>query len=326
MTTSEHAPDVERLRAIATAAAENWRIPSNADGTGDMVKPRDHCIFGYEEGYFDALSAVPTPKIEAEERRQAIARIIDPVAFSDRYIGNRTLVDGGALLARRAIRRATALATADAILALSPAPDADAQRTIEILRRALAWHGDPQRMATTREEWQQEIDAAIHWVKANPEPDRPSFSSFANAARAPDTVMVPSGCTCSVAFGQDRDCPSHGAGTTWRAENPEADMREAPAGTSQVKPAPLPAPEPGEVTQALTYGHMPSYGRADFRHLREAVAEANRGVRQDDGLPDSLYPGHHMVSGINYNSLSRIVTAFVDASQSPALPAQEGVE
>jgi len=55
----------------------------------------------------------------------------------------------------------------------------EARRTIEILSRALAWHGDPQRMATTREEWQQEIDAAIAWVKANPEPDRLSFSTFA---------------------------------------------------------------------------------------------------------------------------------------------------
>jgi hypothetical protein len=55
-----------------------------------------------------------------------------------------------------------------------------AEKTIAILRRALAWHGDPQRMATTREEWQQEVDAAIVWVKENPEPDRPSFSSWAH--------------------------------------------------------------------------------------------------------------------------------------------------
>jgi len=72
----------------------------------------------------------------------------------------------------------------DAILTLLPAEpvqemrEGDTARTIEILRRALAWHGDPQRMATTREEWQQEIDAAIAWVKANPEEGRPSFSSL----------------------------------------------------------------------------------------------------------------------------------------------------
>lgn len=53
-----------------------------------------------------------------------------------------------------------------------------ANRSIEMLRRALCWHGDLQRMATTREEWQQEIDAAIIWVKANPEPEQPSFPTF----------------------------------------------------------------------------------------------------------------------------------------------------
>lgn len=52
-------------------------------------------------------------------------------------------------------------------------------RTIEILRRALAWHGDRQRMATTREEWQQEIDAAILWVKQNPEDGYASFPTLA---------------------------------------------------------------------------------------------------------------------------------------------------
>jgi hypothetical protein len=54
----------------------------------------------------------------------------------------------------------------------------DDRRKIEILSRALAWHGDPARMATTREEWQQTIDDALVWVRANPEPGRPSFSSF----------------------------------------------------------------------------------------------------------------------------------------------------
>lgn len=60
---------------------------------------------------------------------------------------------------------------------------ADHARSIAILRRALAWHGDPQRLATTREEWQQEIDEAIRWVRDNPEPDgRPSFPSWAEPA------------------------------------------------------------------------------------------------------------------------------------------------
>ena len=60
----------------------------------------------------------------------------------------------------------------------------DARQEIQILRRALAWHGELGRMATTREEWQQTIDAAIVWVKANPEPNRPSFPSMAAYAPA----------------------------------------------------------------------------------------------------------------------------------------------
>lgn len=55
---------------------------------------------------------------------------------------------------------------------------ADRERQLAILRRALAWHGDPTRMATTREDWQQEIDEALRWVRDNPEAGRPSFPSF----------------------------------------------------------------------------------------------------------------------------------------------------
>lgn len=61
---------------------------------------------------------------------------------------------------------------------------ADQARTVEILRRALAWHGDPVRMATTREEWQQEVDEAIRWVRDNPEEGGSSFSSYAGEAGA----------------------------------------------------------------------------------------------------------------------------------------------
>jgi hypothetical protein len=59
---------------------------------------------------------------------------------------------------------------------------ADRDYQLAILRRALAWHGDPGRMATTREEWQQEIDEAIRWVKDNPEEGRPSFPSWRESA------------------------------------------------------------------------------------------------------------------------------------------------
>lgn len=73
--------------------------------------------------------------------------------------------------------RLTAPATSPAIPE-GKSGDGGEAKTIEILRRALAWHGDMQRMATTREEWQQTIDEAIVWVKANPEPGRVSFSSI----------------------------------------------------------------------------------------------------------------------------------------------------
>ncbi|MCA1199174.1 hypothetical protein K9B35_14445 [Sphingomonas sp. R647] len=63
-----------------------------------------------------------------------------------------------------------------------------AARQIEILRRALAWHGDALRMATTREEWQQEIDAALVWVRQNPEEGYPSFPSFTAREYLPEAL------------------------------------------------------------------------------------------------------------------------------------------
>lgn len=112
----------------------------------------------------------PLPEHPAAETREAIARIIveaasPPSGFREDWVKH-------------------ALPYADRILSLptslqEPQGGGECARTIEILRRALAWHGDPARMATTREEWQQEVDAAIVWVNANPEPDRPSFSSLA---------------------------------------------------------------------------------------------------------------------------------------------------
>jgi hypothetical protein len=67
----------------------------------------------------------------------------------------------------------------------------------------------------------------------------------------------------------------------------------------------------------LGYHHMRSGGRCDWTHLREAVAEATTGSRaHSKGFDPDFYPGHQMVEGINYNSLDRIVTAFVDAALS----------
>ncbi len=73
----------------------------------------------------------------------------------------------------------------------------------------------------------------------------------------------------------------------------------------------------GARAERLTYALMRSGGRCDFRQLRIAVSEATSGVRSDPGIPEEMYPGHVMVAGINYNSLDRIVTAFVDAALQP---------
>jgi len=54
----------------------------------------------------------------------------------------------------------------------------DQAKTVENLRRALAWHGDLARMATTRESWQQDVDEAIRWVKDNPEEGLASFPTL----------------------------------------------------------------------------------------------------------------------------------------------------
>ncbi|QEH81154.1 hypothetical protein EIK56_24950 [Sphingomonas sp. C8-2] len=81
--------------------------------------------------------------------------------------------------------------------------------------------------------------------------------------------------------------------------------------------------------EALGYSRMASTGRCDFEQLREALAEATTGNRGlTDNWPDNIYPGHVGVQGINYNSLNRIVTAFVDAAlaSTPQLAAAETVE
>lgn len=84
------------------------------------------------------------------------------------------------------------------------------------------------------------------------------------------------------------------------------------------------------VEQGLGYHDMASRGRCDWTHLREAVAEATMGSRTNAPPFDpDFYPGHQMVSGINYNSLDRIVTAFVDAAlraAPPLPPAREPTE
>jgi hypothetical protein len=69
------------------------------------------------------------------------------------------------------------------------------------------------------------------------------------------------------------------------------------------------------VRAKLEYRNMGSGGRCDWQQLREAVSEACCGSREAlEHFDPGYYHGHQMVKGINYNSLDRIVTAFVDAA------------
>ena len=73
------------------------------------------------------------------------------------------------------------------------------------------------------------------------------------------------------------------------------------------------------MSEELAYTRMGSGGRCSFRQLREAVAEATTGSRDHAEIPEG-HPGHKLVGVINYNSLDRIITAFVDAALSASTP------
>jgi hypothetical protein len=65
-------------------------------------------------------------------------------------------------------------------------------KAIANLRRALVWHGDPARMATTREAWQQDVDEAICWVRDHPEdgyPARPTFTETSTSSPSPSPAL-----------------------------------------------------------------------------------------------------------------------------------------
>lgn len=65
----------------------------------------------------------------------------------------------------------------------------------------------------------------------------------------------------------------------------------------------------------LTWTEMPNYGEHRWDQLIEAVAEAQVGDRHHDiGIDLERFVGHQMVTGVNFNSLNRIVSAFVRAA------------
>jgi len=77
-------------------------------------------------------------------------------------------------------------------------------------------------------------------------------------------------------------------------------------------------------SEKITWDYMPSYGLVPFQQLIEAVAEATIGDRHFNrhDVDPERFIGHQMVSGINYNSLNRIVSAFILAERKRAeLPA-----
>lgn len=88
-------------------------------------------------------------------------------------------------------------------------------------------------------------------------------------------------CTCLVAFGQDEECPAHGIGTAWRADNPEADMRASPAALTTPpagRPEDLPTAERHQDTlpivgshQGAPAGRPEKEARPDRREMARAI-------------------------------------------------------
>ena len=116
----------ESREAVARAATEAWRIPcSTRPGDTEMCKPKDDCLFGYEQGYLAALNALTsTPERAspgaAEAMQEAAAKVADQ--FVDRR-RNPLMTEAGKIAA--------------AIRAL-PAPEQPAQASeLERLREAL---------------------------------------------------------------------------------------------------------------------------------------------------------------------------------------------
>jgi len=124
----------------------------------------------------DAIAALINP---SPLDREAVARIIDPVAFTDKYIGNRDYLHGDGVHVRRQARRAAVLVKADAIIALLPAHPVEQEPVEE-------WEGP----LTGKE--QAMIDAA--WEK--------------HKAAAP-CPLPPDGWRCSRGIGHEGPCAAH---------------------------------------------------------------------------------------------------------------------
>lgn len=63
---------------------------------------------------------------------------------------------------------------------------------------------------------------------------------------------------------------------------------------------------------------FPAYGKMSFDELGQAVRAAQFGEPEPYQFDPEFYPGHQMVGPINFNSLNRIVTWFVERAAHPA--------
>lgn len=155
-------------------------------------------------------------------------------------------------------------------------------------------------------EWQK-LEARANLETADVQDDAAAIGErdgFSRAVQLIDELTGGDGeyCYCLGMEDSERHCP-----------DPDA-MIDRILGRLEALAQPVVGDE-GRRPGMLGYHSMGSGGRCDWTHLREAVSEATCGSRTASTPFDpSYYPGHQSVTGINYNSLDRIVTAFVDAA------------
>ena len=92
----------------------------------------------------------------------------------------------------------------------------------------------------------------------------------------------------------------------------EPDGMEVGAGFEIFSTPDTVAATPADVSE-LVERSLPSYGSLSFDALGRDVREAQIGARVDYDFDTTYYKGHQPVSGINFNSLNRIVSKYAAA-------------
>jgi hypothetical protein len=132
---------VREAEAISTASEGRKMVPVVPTkamleaGHAQWLKMREATGYSLGEQHAGVYAAIlaASPKVASDTApgvtlgREEIAEIIDPMAFSERYIGNRAMIKGPGALERRAAKKAVALAKADAILAALSASPSDSK-------------------------------------------------------------------------------------------------------------------------------------------------------------------------------------------------------